>query len=58
MLMTTSPLQQMSTSVQIYKHPKPVNVDFNRVLFVLCAEGDHSEVDVPQTAHQPVPGDG
>lgn len=56
--MTTSPLQQMSTSVQIYKHPTPVSVDFNGVLFVLCAEGDHSEVDVPQTAHQPVPGDG
>lgn len=30
----------------------------NGALFVLCAEGDHSEVDVPQTAHQPVPGDG
>lgn len=24
----------------------------------LCAEGDHSEVDVPKAAHQPVPGDG
>lgn len=35
-----------------------MNVEYNRVLFVLRAEGDHSEVDVPQTAHQPVPRDG
>lgn len=28
------------------------------LIFVLCAEGDHSEVNVPQTAHQSFPGDG
>lgn len=32
--------------------------DNNRVMFILCTEGDHSEADVPQTAHQPIPGDG
>lgn len=35
-----------------------MNVNKNGVLFLLCAEGDHSEVDIPQTAHQPILGDG
>lgn len=43
--------------MRTYIH-KSVNDDINGVLCVLCEEGDHSEVDVPQTAHQPVPGDG
>lgn len=43
--------------MQIYKQ-KSINVDTNGELFVLCSEGDHSEVDIPQAAHQPIPGDG
>lgn len=35
-----------------------MNVNKNGVLFLLCAEGDHSEVDIPQAAHQPILGNG
>lgn len=46
-----------SLDVKVYADMS-MNAGIHGVPFVLSAEGDHSEVDIPQTAHQPLPGDG
>lgn len=44
--------------MQIYEHRSKNVVGIDCVLFVPRAERDHTEADIPQTAHQPVPRDG